>query len=233
MVLAVTYDADIQTLEPGAEITLFELDARSITGGGAGDIMRFHGHLQSGRILWQGNEYDPWPVQLDGLKFDPAQPSSPTFTAGNVDGRITALCLAYQDLAGARLTIRKTLKKYLDGQPEADPDQGSTPEIWLIEQRTGEDDTQVAFALSSPMDLGDRQLPSRQIIANVCSWLIKGGYRGANCGYNGPPVAKQDDSPTSDPSLDVCGGRVASCKLRFGQNAELPYGGYPASKLLS
>jgi phage-related protein len=28
-------------------------------------------------------------------------------------------------------------------------------------------------------------------------------------------------------SQDVCGKRVDSCKLRFGQNAELPFGGYP------
>jgi lambda family phage minor tail protein L len=226
-----TYAADIQTLEPGAEITLFDLDARSITGGGAGDIIRFHGHVQSGPILWQGNTYDPWPVQLDGLKFDPSQPSQPTFAVGNVDGRITALCLAFQDMVGARLTIRKTFKKYLDGQPDADPDQGGAPEIWLIEQRTGEDDTQVTFELSSPIDVGDRQLPSRQIIANVCSWLIKGGYRGPNCSYTGPAVAKQDDSPTDDPVLDICGGRIASCKLRFGQNSRLPYGGFPAAKL--
>jgi hypothetical protein len=39
-----TIYADIQSLEPGALVDLFELDARSITGGGAGDILRFHGY---------------------------------------------------------------------------------------------------------------------------------------------------------------------------------------------
>jgi lambda family phage minor tail protein L len=227
-----TFTADIQTLAPGAEVILFELDARAITGGGAGDILRFHGYTSSGSIFWQGNQYDPWPIQADGFKVDPAQPSVPTLSVGNVDGRIAALCIAYQDLVGARLTRRRTLKQYLDGQPGADPDQESAPDIWLIERRSSEDNTQVTFELASPMDLGDRQVPSRQIIANVCSWLIKGGYRGPYCGYNGPPVAKQDDSPTSDPSQDVCGGRLSSCRLRFGQNNQLPYGGYPASKLI-
>ena len=41
-----TFVADIQRLEPGAEVVLFELDARSITGGGEGDIIRFHGRAR-------------------------------------------------------------------------------------------------------------------------------------------------------------------------------------------
>lgn len=36
--------SDIQKLEPGARIELFSLDARPITGGGTGDIIRFHGY---------------------------------------------------------------------------------------------------------------------------------------------------------------------------------------------
>jgi hypothetical protein len=39
-----TFAASIQVLEPGAEVVLFELDVRVITGGGAGDIIRFHGY---------------------------------------------------------------------------------------------------------------------------------------------------------------------------------------------
>jgi len=227
-----TFVADIQRLEPGAEIVLFELDARSITGGGEGDIIRFHGYTQSESILWQGKTYDPWPIQAEGFKVDPAQPTVPTLSVGNVNGRITALCLAFQDMVGARLTRHRTLKKYLDGQPEADPEQEAAPDIWYIERRASEDSQQVTFELASPMDLGDRQLPSRQIITNVCSSLVKGGYRGPYCGYNGPPVAKQDDSPTDDPSLDVCGGRLSSCYLRFGRYNPLPYGGFPAAKLI-
>lgn len=227
-----TFAADIQTLEPGAEIVLFALDARAITGGGPGDIIRFHGYTSSGSILWQGETYDPWPIHAEGFKVDPAQPSVPALSVGNIDGRITALCLAFQDMVGARLTRYRTLKQYLDGQPDADPEQEAAPDIWLIERRASEDNTQVTFELASPMDLGDRQVPSRQIIANVCSWLIKGGYRGVYCGYNGPPVAKQDDSPTSDPEQDVCGGRLSSCYLRFGQNNPIPYGGFPAAKLI-
>ena len=30
---------------------------------------------------------------------------------------------------------------------------------------------------------------------------------------------------------DVCGKRVASCKLRFGDNGELPFGSFPGAGL--
>lgn len=32
---------------------------------------------------------------------------------------------------------------------------------------------------------------------------------------------------TSDPAKDVCGKRLSSCKLRFGENNELPFGAFP------
>lgn len=43
---------DIQTLEPSARIELFSLDAAPITGGGSGDIVRFHAYTQLGPIYW-------------------------------------------------------------------------------------------------------------------------------------------------------------------------------------
>ncbi|NID06659.1 phage minor tail protein L [Luteibacter jiangsuensis] len=233
-----TIFADIQTLEPGAWVELFEIDARPITNGGAGDILRFHGYTQVGPIIWQGLTYEPWPIATQGFKIDPDQPPVPTLAVGNVNGRITALCLAFQDLVGARLTRHRTLGKYLDavnfpgGNPTADPEQEVAPELWFIERRSAEDSTQVTFELSSPMDFGGRQLPRRQIIANVCSWLAIGGYRGPYCGYTGPAVAKADDTPTDDPVLDMCSGRLVGCGLRFGPDAELPYGSFPAATLI-
>jgi lambda family phage minor tail protein L len=233
-----TIYADIQTLAPGAWVELFEIDARAITGGGSGDILRFHGYTRMGQIFWQGNAYDPWPITTQGFKVDPDQPPVPTLSAGNINGRMTALCLAFQDLVGARLTRRRTLGKYLDainfpeGNPTADPEQEIPPELWFIERRSAEDSTQVTWELASPMDFGGRQLPARQIIANVCSWLIKGGYRGPYCGYTGPAVAQADDTPTDDPVLDACSGRLRGCRLRFGETSELPYGSFPAATLI-
>lgn len=225
---------DIQSLEPGNRIVLFELDATQLNA----DQLFFHAHLQSGPIFWQGQQYDPWPIEADGFERNSAQTPTPTLKVGNIDGTISALCLLFDDLVGSRVIRRQTLKQYLDaenfaeGNPTADPSEHFPDEIWYIERKSAENDLVVQFELSSAADLNGASVPGRQIIANACTWILRGGYRGPYCGYNGPPVADINDNPTSDPSLDVCGGRVRSCKLRFGQNDPLNYGSFPASSLI-
>jgi lambda family phage minor tail protein L len=79
---------------------------------------------------------------------------------------------------------------------------------------------------------GGQTLPGRQITANMCGWLKHGGYRGPYCGYTGTLYFTRDDVPTADPARDKCSGRVGSCKLRFGETAALPFGGFPAADAL-
>ncbi len=86
---------------------------------------------------------------------------------GNVDGSIGALCLAFQDLVGAKITQHRTLGKYMDavnfpeGNPTADPTQEIPPEKWFIERKASEDNQFVQFELSSAMDFGGVMLPRR------------------------------------------------------------------------
>ena len=226
-----TLPADVQPLEPGALIDLFPLDATAL----GGSILHFHGYTQLGAITWQGVAYTPWPLEIEGFEKTGDQQPVPTLGVGNVDGAISALCLAYDDVVGAVLTHRRTLGKYLDainfpaGNPTADPTQELPPEVWLIERKSAETREAVHFELSSALNFHGVQLPRRQIVANLCAWVAIGGYRGYHCGYNGGPVADDQDRPTNDPAKDQCSGSLAACKLRFGPNCALPYGGFPAS----
>ncbi|MFX4794195.1 phage minor tail protein L, partial [Acinetobacter baumannii] len=52
------------------------------------------------------------------------------------------------------------------------------------------------------------------------------------CGYTGAAMFTEKDEPTDNPALDRCGGRLRSCRLRFGENKPLPFGGFPASSLV-
>lgn len=230
-----TVSSDIQTLEPGSIIELWTLDGTEI---GAG-ITRFHGHNQSESIWFQGAEYLPWPIEAEGFARTSSATPRPTLTVGNLGGAITALCLTYQDMVGSTLTRRRTFVRYLDAasfnppvNPTADPSQEFQPEIWLVERKAYEDRDKVQFELASAMDLEGQQLPGRVILSSRCLWLSIGGYRGPYCTYIGGPVAKQDDTPTSVAGEDKCGGRVASCKLRFGANNPLPFGSYPAAGMV-
>lgn len=126
-----SFVAQIQKLEPGAEIMLFELDGSDF----GADILRFHGHsiphtadelraagadadqLPAKSIWWQGEEYGAWPIQIEGIEANSDGTAvRPRVSVGNVTGRITALCLAFDDLLEFQLTIRHTLAEYLDAE---------------------------------------------------------------------------------------------------------------------
>lgn len=220
-------DADIQSLEPGAIVTLFEVDYTSISS--MGEVQRFHPYHSPDVITWQGEDYSRWPVTADGFEMSGGQSPSPKVTLGNVGGYIGALCLAFDDLNGAVVKRHRTLAKYLDGMPEADPDEHFPTEIWYVEQKLSETNESVSFELSSALDFNGQQLPGR-MVTQMCPAQVR--YRGARCGYSGPPVADEYDVITSDAEKDKCGKRVQSCKLRFGDNNPLPHGGFPASGLL-
>lgn len=355
-------ESDVQQLSPGPILEFWELNATSIGGG----IVRFQGQ-QDGKVWWQGQEYDAWPVQGEGFERTSDQQPTPKFRVGNVDRSITILCQALDDLVGATLTRRRTFAKYLDsvnfpegpvltpgggnfdspnqlsqwtitagnvsapgdgklyigkpggasavyftfvsevgvnydlsmfvvdnagttpgafvrvgtaldnwglgvlalppgtggsiqfvgtgqvlyvqvvrggtsnqaqidfvhlrvagGNPTADPTKEFAPELWFIERKSAESFEAVEFELSSALDFNGVKLPRRQIIANQCPFA----YRGPLCNYTGPPVADELDQPTDNPSLDKCGRRLASCKLRLWPDDTLNFGGFPAAGLV-
>lgn len=243
--------ADIQALEPGSEVILFELDGSDY----GADVLRFHGHaiphtpaeliaaglnadqIPAKAIWWQGNEYSAWPIQLDGIEANgDGTAVRPVFSAGNVTGRITALCLAFEDLLEFKLTMRHTLGQYLDAQNfpggnlDADPSQ-ETIEVWYLDQKTNEDGENVSWELASPGDVGGESI-GRQM-TTLCHWCLTGGYRGPNCGYTGPYIDKEGQ-PTDNPELDTCNGLLTTgCIARFGEGNEIPFGGFPAVSLIA
>jgi len=241
---------DVQKLEPGSQVTVYELDAQAI---GAGTLF-FHGYPQKAPIWWQGKRYEPWAIEATGFqRTSEGRQPSPTLRVGNIgeseDGKpivgvISSMCRQYGDLVGARLIRHRTLKKYLDaenfpdGNPTADPTQEFAPEIWLIEQRTSSTAEVVEFRLSSPLDFQGRQLPGGQI-TTYCPWTRIGGYRGPYCAYTGSAMFDRNDNPTNDPAQDRCPGFLSSCRIRFAsqQNCQpveavVNFGGYPSADRL-
>ena len=227
-----TITADIQGLEPGARVELFELDTTMISGG---SLLRFHGYQQASTIYWQGNQYTPWPITAEGFaKTSEGQQPIPKLLVGNVDGSISSLCILLEDLVGAKLTRRRTLGQYLDaanfagGNPSADPTQEFPADIWFVEQKTAETNEVVEFELASALDFQGLNLPRRQIIANLCSFTYKGAY----CGYVPGAMFDTNDASTTNAALDVCSKRLSGCRARFGQTSVLNFGGFPAAGLI-
>ena len=192
-------------------------------------------------LIWQGNIYSPIPIQSDGLEMrGDGKASTPTLAvANNIDGlqgAISAMCLQFDDFAGARLTVINTLAKYLDAANFADGNPQAANEyrkqLWFVEQKTSENASAVTFELSNAVDFEGAKIPSREI-TSFCHWCVHGRYRQSECGYTSTAMFTEDGTPTDRADLDRCGGRLSDCRLRFGDNNPLPFGGYPSSSLIS
>jgi lambda family phage minor tail protein L len=220
-------------LRHDAIIELFVLDATAI--GGA--VYRFHAGTNELRqpVVWQGQTYEPMPIEASGFSRSTqgAMPR-PTLRVSNVMGLIGLLVISNGGLKRATVIRRRVLRKYLDaanfveGNASADATAGFADERWLIDRTAGRDKYRVEFELGSPMDVQNVQLPRRQVLAGTCTWK----YRGGECGYTGPAVAKADDTPTTDLAEDDCGRRLSSCRLRVWPGNELPFGGFPGAGAL-
>ncbi|MCG3461060.1 phage minor tail protein L [Xenorhabdus bovienii] len=243
-----TINADLQRLAPGDKILLFVVDGSAF----GGPELYFHNQpipytenelenpdqLPIKSIWWQGVEYKPWPVRIEGLEVSSdGSVASPMLSVANLDGAISAMCLAYQNMAQARVTIRMTFAHYLDARnfPEGNPGANPTQEkidVYYIDSKTHEDNTAIKFALSSPADLQGIQIPTRQI-HSLCTWCMRGLYRKSPCNYTGDRYFDEDGNPTDDPSKDACSGLLSTgCEPRFGKGNQLPLGGFPGSALL-
>lgn len=189
-------------------------------------------------IIWQKEVYTPIPIQTDGLEVrGDGKASTPTLALANsidgAQGAISALCLQFDDFAGAKLTVISTLAKYLDPENfESGNAQAANEykkQIWYIEQKTSENKSVVSFELSNPVDFADARIPSREI-TNYCHWAVHGRYRGQECQYMGTARFTSKRQPTTNPAQDKCGGRLADCRLR---NNEIRFGGFPSSSLVN
>ena len=156
--------------------------------------------------------------------------------ANNIDGlqgAVSALCLQYDDFAGARLTVINTMAKYLDaanfteGNPSANPNE-YRKQVWYCEQKTSENASAVTFELSNPVDFEGAKMPSRDI-TSFCHWAVHGRYRGEECAYRGTAMFDAEGNPTDDAAKDACGARLTDCRIR---NNEGRYGGFPSSSLI-
>ncbi|HEJ7989715.1 TPA: phage minor tail protein L [Serratia liquefaciens] len=245
--------SDVQKLEPGNRIRFIEVDGTAF----GADVLRFHKEtiphttteidaaagddtkLQPKNVWWQGQEYGAYPYEITGLESaSDGTSAQPKLTVSNIDALITALCLRFDDMVQAKVTIHDTFVHYLDarnfpdGNPQADPEQ-EFKQVFYIDSKSGEDNEAVEFTLSSPMDLQGLRIPTRQI-TGLCTWCMRGQYKtGDGCAYAGQNGwFDKDGNPTDDPAKDDCSGLLVDCKKRFGENNELDFGGFPGSSLI-
>lgn len=225
---------EIQKLQPSAVVDLYILDMTSL-----GDtIYRFHAGTNGLKqdIVWQGQTYQAFPVQITGFEYTGSGTiPRPKLAVANLTGAISLLALTYKDMIGAKITRKRTLLKYIDAvnfpggvNATADSTAEFPDEIYFVDRKSGENRDVVEFELASSFDVQGVMLPRRQIVQNVCPWK----YRGIECGYKATVYFTVDDVSTASASQDVCGKRLSSCEVRFGEKNPLPFGGFPSAGLV-
>ena len=229
--------ADLSGLALDAIIELFELHYDN-TLHGSTDILRWHAGSNAdvtGNITWDGNDYVRLPVQAEGFEYtNGGTLPRPTLSVANLDGAVTALLLGVNlttpgnDLTGAKVKRIRTLKKFLDGEAAADPYATFPVEEWFIDRKATESRDVVSFELASKFDLSNKQLPNRQVVANICQWQ----YRSSECSYTGSDYFDVNNNSVATLAQDACGKRLSSCKKRFGENNQLPFGSFPGAGLI-
>ena len=238
----------VQAIAPSALIELFQLEL-NVPQHGVAETYYFHAGTSlsnNGDLIWAGQSYMALPIEVEGFEYSgQGTLPRPRMRISNIMGTITALILTLPEgLEGAKFTRIRTLGRYLDAvnfpdgayvvsnywevgyesgtSATADPTAEFPRDIYFVDRKSAENRDVVEFELASAFDMAGIRAPKRQCITR-CQWV----YRSNECSYTGINYFNVSDVAVGNASEDVCGKRVDSCKARFGQSAELPFGGYP------
>ena len=243
----------LQEIAPGALIELFQLEL-NVAQHGVAETYYFHAGTNEngyGDVVWDGQPYMALPIEVEGFEYSgQGTLPRPKMRISNIMGTITELLLRLiqtygsDGLEGAKFTRIRTLGRFLDAanfpsgsyvvsnywdvgyetgtSATADPYAEFPREVYFVDRKSAENRDVVEFELASAFDMAGVRAPKRQCITR-CQWV----YRSAECSYTGTNYFNASDVAVGNASEDVCGKRVDSCKARFGQTAELPFGGYP------
>lgn len=228
--------SEIQSLSPSAQLELFVLDLSTIPNS-SNAVYRFHAGTNGlgTPVVWQGNPYTPLPIKTEGFEWNgKGTLPRPKLTVASLDGVIGDIVHTYNDLIGAKVTLKRMCAKHLDDanfahyyngvSSTADPTACWPDEPWFIERKVSETKDAITFELITPLDSQTSRIPKRRVVANACGWI----YKSADCGYAGTNYFTADDTPTTIGN-DICGKRLSSCKCRFGATVDLPFGAFPGT----
>ena len=174
--------SNLQSINPSAIIELFTLQLDNSLHG-ATTVYRFHAGSNlnaNGKIVWAGNEYLRFPIEVTGFAFQKGQLPRPKMRISNATGLVSAILLSVNetttgnDLTGATVTRIRTLAKFIDAvnfadgsNPTADNTAEFPQEIYAIDRKANENREIVEFELAAPTDLAGVRIPKRQCTRSI------------------------------------------------------------------
>ena len=222
--------SDVQQPSVGEIVELFEIELEGSGGTGTLYFTKNIGSDNETAIDFNSRTYIPIDVEASGWEVsgEGALPR-PTLKVSNVLFSIASHVIGFEDLVGAKLIRRRTLKRYLDGEDEANPAAEFPQDIYVIDQKLNHNKYFIEFQLAAYMDFEGTMLPKRQILRDTCTHVYRNYdsdstsfiYTNATCPYTGEHCYDKTGEYEIDESLDVCGKRLKDCELRYsGTKAE-------------
>lgn len=232
--------AFLQRSSPGPFITMFQLDLTQL----GGEVLYFtagtHVDPATGEIReieFEGNVYVPLPIVATGFEKSSKGPlARPRLQVGNVKNFVTTLLNDHGGLLGAKLTRIRTLAQYLDDGPMPDPGQVLPYETYILSRKVEHNKIAVTFELRAAIDIEGVVCPKR-VLLRQCSaryrtfvgndWVYDTSDMA--CPYTDEVYFDVNNALTTDPTKDNCPRTIPACKARFGENAVLPFIGFPGA----
>lgn len=219
-----------QSLDPGAVVALFQLDATSI---GAG-IQYFCREEEAGAgVQFGGVTYTPVDCEFTGMETSAGGTlPRPRMRVANSNLAFQAIINQYGDMVGCSVRRVRVFERHLDGHADADPSQYFGPDVYRIEQKTDENPIFIEWELSASFDQESKLIPGRPVIRDTCLWRYRVwnsdssefDYTKAQCPYTGTSYFDRYDVPTTAEN-DEPSRRYSCCKARFG-DGPYPFGGF-------
>lgn len=227
-----------QQSELGEYVKLYHLDLSAF---GETDFYFIEGPEGGGAshaVTFGGQVYSPFDISATGFEMDgEGKLPRPTLTVSNVSNIFTPLLVAHKDLKGAVLTRMRTFSKFLDTGSDPDTDARFADDIFILNKKIKDDGEVVQWELAAAMDVEGAVLPGRQIVRDYCDHTTRQWngsafvYTNATCPWGtgvGQTQAYDKEGNTCAAADEVFSKRLDTCcRVRFGQNAELPYRGWP------
>lgn len=220
------------SLSPDALVALYQLDLTSI----GGLMLNFTTENRAGsKISFGGTEFVSVPVEISGMTTSgQGALQTPTLSIANTDGLIQQIVNSMGDLEGCRLTRWRTFARFLDGGSSPDASTFYGPDVYVIDRKSSDTPEVIQWELSALIDKQGMYV-GRTVIRDTCMWRYREwnattgtwDYSKAVCPYAGTKYFDINNQEVSSPSADVPSRNVGCCKARFGENAALPFGGFP------
>jgi lambda family phage minor tail protein L len=150
--------------QPSPFVELFTLDCSNL----GGSVYYFTPNVLStgGNVVFNSITYQPIPIITSGWEMKgTGEQARPSISVSNVNQVLLNAVATLKDIRYAKVTRIRTLEKFLDGQPTADPTQYIDPmDFYYVYQKTAHNRNLITWTLTTPLEAFNQKLPGRQFL---------------------------------------------------------------------